>query len=68
MICARTEDDTEKSRCVKLLKELGSLEYTRNFLIFLNDDLKRIITSFGGNPLIEKELDHVMDKLGINVN
>lgn len=65
MVCSKTRDLETKQHCVKLLEDLGSLEYTRNFLKFLYEDLKKVIESFGGNPALERELEHVIEKLGI---
>lgn len=65
MVCSKTRDLETKQHCVEVLEDLGSLEYTRNFLKFLHADLKQVIGSLGGNPALERELDHVIEKLGI---
>jgi geranylgeranyl diphosphate synthase type 3 len=50
-----------KKRCVTLLEEFGSLSYTRRTLVELDAELRAEVAKHGGNPLLEKFLDEMLD-------
>jgi geranylgeranyl diphosphate synthase type 3 len=50
-----------KKYCVTLLEQFGSLSYTRQTLQQLDADARAEVKRLGGNPLLEKFLDEVLD-------
>jgi hypothetical protein len=57
----RTHDVELKKRCVTLLEEFGSLRYTRETLANLHAELRAEVARLGGNPVLEKFLDEMLD-------
>jgi len=53
----RTNDTELKRHCVNLLKQYGSLAYTKNVLEELNAKARAEIDRLGGNPFLIKILD-----------
>lgn len=45
---------------MQLLEELGSLQYTRDFLKVLHNEIQQELQSLDGNPFFEKEFEGMM--------
>jgi geranylgeranyl diphosphate synthase type 3 len=50
-----------KKYCFTLLKKYGSLSYTRQILEETDAEARAEIAKLGGNPLLEKFLDEMLD-------
>jgi geranylgeranyl diphosphate synthase type 3 len=50
-----------KKHCITLLEKFGSLSYTRQTLEELDAEARVEVAKFGGNPLLEKFLDEMLD-------
>ncbi|XP_045501088.1 geranylgeranyl pyrophosphate synthase-like isoform X2 [Colias croceus] len=56
----RTQDINLKRFCVKLLEDLGSMEYTRKILRDLDRDIREEIARLGGNPAMLSVMDQLL--------
>jgi geranylgeranyl diphosphate synthase type 3 len=57
----QTQDVELKKYCFKLLVEFGSLSYTRRTLEVLDAVARAEIAKLGGNPVLEKVLNELLD-------
>ena len=56
----RTDDIDLKRFCLSLIKEIGSLAYTKKKLEKLEEEIREEIKNLGGNPLLEKFLTELV--------
>ncbi|XP_054004267.1 terpene synthase-like [Hylaeus anthracinus] len=61
MLRKRVKDIDLKRDCVKLLNQFGSFSHTKSVLEDLDKELRDEIKRLGGNPLLEKFLDSLLD-------
>lgn len=57
----KTTDIDIKRRAVSILKNIGSMDYCKDILEELHQDLERELAQLGPNPIIESGLDKVKD-------
>jgi hypothetical protein len=57
----RTHDEELKNYCVTFLEKFGSLSYTRQTLEELDVEARAEVARLGGNPMLEKFLDEMLD-------
>lgn len=55
----QTTDIHLKQRCVQLLEEYGSFEYTRDVLIELDTKAREEIDRLGGNPFLTEIINEL---------
>lgn len=55
-----THNDELKRMVIKKLEELGSFEYTKNYLDELEAELMVELTKFGDNPFIKEVLKPIL--------
>lgn len=55
----RTEDVDKKKRCLKLLEDAGSFQYTRNELKKLQELIQNEVAHFGENQFMDELLKHL---------
>ena len=55
----RTKDIDVKRYCVSLLEKFGSLDYTRQTMLQLDQEARKEIEKLGGNPILERVLDEL---------
>ena len=60
----RTKDIEVKRYCVKLLEKFGSFAYTRTVLEELDKKARNEVQRLGGNPLLVRLLDELMNWKG----
>jgi hypothetical protein len=48
---------------VEILKDLGSLQHSLDYLDQLHLNLKKELDKFGGNPILEADFDATMNSL-----
>lgn len=55
----RTTDLSLKKYCISLLKDAGSLDYTKNALTDLEAQIRKEIGRLGGNPILSSLMDEL---------
>jgi octaprenyl-diphosphate synthase len=50
-----------RQHCVQILKQIGSMDYSRNLLELCDEELRKQIKEIGPNPMFERILDHLKD-------
>ena len=57
----KTTDIDIKRRAVTILKDIGSMDYCKDILEELHQDLEREMAHLGPNPIMESCLDKLKD-------